>query len=86
MRGLRRVISEKGFRTRRAALVLRSKNITERDADMDRSIARLNVEHFRRLLAKETDETRRQTLQRLLAEEEAKLAEPGPKERKRKQG
>jgi hypothetical protein len=51
---------------------------------MDRTIARLNIEHFRRLLAKETDESRRQVLQRLLAEEEAKLAEPGPKERKRR--
>lgn len=51
---------------------------------MDRSIARLNIEHFRRLLANETDETRRQMLLRLLAEEEAKLADPpGPKERKR---
>lgn len=41
---------------------------------MDRTVARLNIEHYRRLIAKETDETRRQTLQRLLAEEEAKLA------------
>lgn len=41
---------------------------------MDRTIARLNIEHYRRLIAQETDETRRQTLQRLLAEEEAKLA------------
>jgi hypothetical protein len=51
---------------------------------MDRMIARLNVEHVRQLLAKETDETRRQILQRLLAEEEAKLAEPRPKERRRR--
>lgn len=41
---------------------------------MDRTIARLNIEHYRRLLAKETDEPHRLTLQRLLAEEEAKLA------------
>ena len=52
---------------------------------MDRTVARLNIEHFRRLLAKETDEGRRQVLLRLLAEEEAKLADPGPAERKRKQ-
>ena len=45
---------------------------------MDRSVARLNIEHYRRLLATETDEARRQTLLRLLAEEEAKLAGPGP--------
>lgn len=51
---------------------------------MDRTVARLNIEHFRRLLAKETDESRRQLLLRLLAEEEAKLAEPTPKERKRR--
>lgn len=41
---------------------------------MDRTIARLNIEHYRRLLANEVDETRRQTLQRLLAEEVAKLS------------
>jgi hypothetical protein len=41
---------------------------------MDRSVARLNIDHYRRLLATETDETKRQTILRLLAEEEAKLA------------
>ena len=41
---------------------------------VDRTVARLNVEHYRKLLANETDETRRQTIARLLAEEEAKLA------------
>ncbi len=41
---------------------------------MDRAVARLNIEHYRRLLATETDETKRQTIIRLLAEEEAKLA------------
>ncbi len=41
---------------------------------VDRTIARLNIEHYRKLLANETDKTRRFTLQRLLAEEEAKLA------------
>jgi hypothetical protein len=51
---------------------------------MDRSVARLNIEHYRRLLAKEADESRRQTLLRLLAEEEAKLAEQGPSGKKRK--
>jgi hypothetical protein len=47
---------------------------------MDRSVARLNVEHYRRLLETETDEARRRTLLRLLAEEEVKLAEPPPTE------
>jgi hypothetical protein len=37
-------------------------------------VARLNIEHFRELLARETDERKRQTLRQLLAEEEAKLA------------
>jgi hypothetical protein len=41
---------------------------------MDRAVARLNIEHYRRLLATETDETKRQTIIRLLAEEKAKLA------------
>ncbi len=40
---------------------------------MDRSVARLNIEHYRRLIADETDNERRQVLLRLLAEEEAKL-------------
>jgi len=42
---------------------------------MDRSVARFNIEHYRRLLAQETDEARRQTIHRLLAEEEAKLSD-----------
>jgi hypothetical protein len=51
---------------------------------MDRTVARLNIEHYKRLLATETDETKRQTLTRLLAEEEAKFRSlPEPKTRKR---
>jgi hypothetical protein len=50
---------------------------------MDRSVARLNIEHYRKLLTIETDESRRQTLLRLLSEEEAKLSAPAPPERKR---
>lgn len=50
---------------------------------MDRTVAHLNIEHYRRLLEKETDESRRQLLMRLLAEEEAKLADNAPKQRKR---
>lgn len=41
---------------------------------MDKTIALLNIAHFREKLETETDETTRQLLQRLLAEEEAKLA------------
>ncbi len=54
------------------------------DAAVDRSVARLNIEHYKRLLARETDEARRQLLLRLLAEEEAKIADSRPQERKRR--
>jgi len=40
------------------------------------TVTRLNVERFRSLLADETNEEKRQTLLRLLSEEEAKLAMP----------
>lgn len=40
---------------------------------MKRTIARLNIEHYRRLLTTELDETKRRTIERLLIEEEAKL-------------
>ena len=51
---------------------------------MDRTVARLNIEHFRRLLAKENDENRREALRRLLAEEEAKLAQATQPTKKRR--
>jgi hypothetical protein len=41
---------------------------------MDKTVADLNIAHFKNLLETETDSVKRQTLQRLLAEEEAKLA------------
>jgi len=44
------------------------------EPSVDRTVAHLNVEHYRRLLATETDESKRTTLKRLHAEEEAKLA------------
>lgn len=40
---------------------------------MDKTVADLNVAHFRKLLATEKDPVKRQTIERLLAEEEAKL-------------
>jgi hypothetical protein len=40
---------------------------------LDRTIARLNIEHYRKKLAEEVDPDRRATLLRLIAEEEAKL-------------
>ena len=53
---------------------------------MDKTIARLNIEYFRKKLLNETDEAKRQMILRLIAEEEAKLAAIGtsPKERKRR--
>jgi hypothetical protein len=41
---------------------------------MEITVARLNIEHFRKRLSNEADETTRQLLLRLLAEEETKLA------------
>ncbi len=53
---------------------------------MDKTIARLNIAHYRHKLATERDEMKRQMLVRLLAEEEAKLAAlDDPPERKRRE-
>lgn len=41
-------------------------------------MARVNIEHYRRLLANETDKQRRQTILRLLAEEEGQARESEP--------
>lgn len=40
---------------------------------MDRTVADLNIVHFKKLLSTEVDPVKRQTLERLLAKEEAKL-------------
>lgn len=42
----------------------------------DETIVRLNIEHFRKLLATGLDETKQKTVLQLLAEEERKLAAP----------
>jgi hypothetical protein len=42
----------------------------------DRYIARLNVERFRKLLGTEVDDTKRETILRLLVHEEARLSAP----------
>lgn len=52
---------------------------------MERSVARLNIEHYKQLLATETDDVKRQTLMRLLAEEEAKLRRLSESESQQKQ-
>lgn len=41
---------------------------------MDVAIAKANIEHFKKLLATETNASKRGVLERLLAEEESKLA------------
>jgi hypothetical protein len=41
---------------------------------MDETVAKLNIEHFKKSLASETDATKRELITRLLGEEEAKLA------------
>jgi hypothetical protein len=51
---------------------------------VDRFVAQHNIEHFRELIAKETDQGKRQTLRRLLAEEEAKLKRATEAHRKEK--
>jgi hypothetical protein len=48
---------------------------------MDKKVAKLNMEHYKKLLASETDATKRESIARLLAEEETKLAKIS-KERK----
>jgi hypothetical protein len=41
--------------------------------DSPKNIARLNIEHYRRLLATETNPAKRAMIEKLPAEEEAKL-------------
>lgn len=52
---------------------------------MDSLVAHLNIEHYRKALANEFDETKRKTLIRLIGEKELKLAEAAQKEDGEKQ-
>ena len=45
---------------------------------MDRTVADLNIAHFKKLLSAEVDPVKRKTIERLLAEEEAKVAQAQP--------
>jgi hypothetical protein len=45
------------------------------ESTMDKAIAKLNIQHFRAKLASELDPAKRDTLHRLLKEEEDKLAQ-----------
>ena len=49
---------------------------------MHKAVARLNIEHYRKLLAHENDEAKRKTISRLLAEEQIKLGSLDKKGRK----
>ena len=49
---------------------------------MDATIARLNVDFYRRRLGEETDDAKRAMIERLLAEELAKLASLSEPEKK----
>ncbi len=40
---------------------------------MDKSVAELNIEHYRKLLATEIDAAKRETVERLLGAEQEKL-------------
>jgi hypothetical protein len=42
---------------------------------MDELVARLNIEHYRKLLASEADHAKNKLFEKLLADEEAKLAQ-----------
>jgi hypothetical protein len=41
-----------------------------------RTMARMNIARFCKMMTEETDGTKRQTLRRLIAKQEAKFAEP----------
>jgi len=49
---------------------------------MDEKVAKLNIEHYKRLHASETDETKRESIARLLAAEEATLAKISKEQRR----
>ena len=45
---------------------------------LDSMVARLNIEHYRKVLSEEIDEAKRQILLQLIAEEKAKLSALSP--------
>ena len=53
---------------------LGGKHANGRGKAVDRTVADLNIAHFTKLLEAEADPLKRQTIERLFAEEEAKLA------------
>jgi hypothetical protein len=53
---------------------------------MYRFVAQLNIDHYREMLARETDESKRKVIEQLLAEEEVKLAAAKQKAKDQKTG
>ena len=53
---------------------------------MDEFVAKANIEHFKAQLKTETDEGKRRVLERLLADEEQKLAAALRRRRERNEG
>jgi hypothetical protein len=53
---------------------------------VDQTIARLNIEHFRRLLKTEIDADKRATVTQLLVDEEAKLRSINAEQDRKKRG
>lgn len=61
--------------TDRYSSILRFIHETKMEGGVDTIVARLKIEHYKKLLETDTDETRRKIVMRLLAEEHAKLVE-----------
>jgi hypothetical protein len=59
----------------RYSSLLRFIQETKMEGGVDTIVARLKIEHYRKLLETEADETRRKIVMRLLGEEQAKLVE-----------
>ena len=53
------------------------------DQELSRYIIRHNIEHYRKLAIETADPAKRAVINKLLAEEEAKLVEPGRAEHNR---
>jgi hypothetical protein len=49
-------------------------NLASDAVTLESMVARLNIEHYRKVLSEEIDQTKRQTLLQLIAEEKAKLS------------
>ena len=53
-------------------------NLASDAVTLESMVARLNIKHYRKVLSEEIDETKRQTLLQLIAEETAKLSALSP--------